>query len=102
MKKNENDQNHKKESTPVVDNKPNGKCLFNPYRIEAGWAAVDDDAMQSIPNAKFRRPNLKWPGLRQWAAAMVAVCKDWPAARCGSGEWLESGRFILKGLNQSA
>jgi hypothetical protein len=25
MKQNENDQNHKKESTPVVDNKPNGK-----------------------------------------------------------------------------
>ena len=25
MKQNENDQNHKKESTPVVDDKPNGK-----------------------------------------------------------------------------
>jgi len=25
MKQDENDQNHKKESTPVVDNKPNGK-----------------------------------------------------------------------------
>ena len=25
MKQNENDQNHKKESTPVVNNKPNGK-----------------------------------------------------------------------------
>ncbi len=24
MKQNENDQNHKKESTPVVDDKPNG------------------------------------------------------------------------------
>ncbi len=29
MKKNENDQNHKKESTPVVDNKPNGKSQLN-------------------------------------------------------------------------
>jgi len=25
MKQNENDKNHKKESTPFVDNKPNGK-----------------------------------------------------------------------------
>jgi hypothetical protein len=33
---------------------------------------------------------LKWPGIRQWPAAMVAVCKDWPTARCGSGVWLES------------
>ena len=28
MKQNENDQNHKKESTPVVDDKPNGKSQF--------------------------------------------------------------------------
>ena len=28
MKQNENDQNHKKESTPVVNNKPNGKSQF--------------------------------------------------------------------------
>ena len=40
----------------------------------------------SIPNAKFRMPNLKWPGLRQWPAAMVAVCKDWSTARCEAGE----------------
>ena len=29
MKQNENDQNHKKESTPVVNNKPNGKSQIN-------------------------------------------------------------------------
>ncbi len=29
MKQNENDQNHKKESTPVVNNKPNGKSQVN-------------------------------------------------------------------------
>src|SRR5271170_7796975 len=29
MKQNENDQNHKKESTPVVDDKPNGKSQSN-------------------------------------------------------------------------
>ena len=29
MKQNENDQNHKKESTPVVDDKPNGKSQLN-------------------------------------------------------------------------
>jgi hypothetical protein len=31
MKQNENDQNHKKESTPVVDDKPNGKSQFMSY-----------------------------------------------------------------------
>jgi hypothetical protein len=28
MKQDENEQNHKNESTPVVDNKPNGKSQF--------------------------------------------------------------------------
>ena len=31
MKQNENDQNHKKESTPVVDDKPNGKSQINMF-----------------------------------------------------------------------
>jgi len=29
MKQDENEQNHKNESTPVVDNKPNGKSQIN-------------------------------------------------------------------------
>ena len=33
MKQNENDQNHKKESTPVVDDKPNGKSQVKRFRL---------------------------------------------------------------------
>src|SRR5580692_8709110 len=47
MKQNENDQNHKKESTPVVDNKPNGKCQLNiavatPKGIFTSFAVEDE------------------------------------------------------------
>lgn len=34
MKQNENDQNHKEESTPVVDNKPNGKSQIKPTNLQ--------------------------------------------------------------------
>src|SRR5271170_7939226 len=45
MKQDDNDQNHKKESTPVVDKRPNGKSQMSKLTILLvinflGWAAV--------------------------------------------------------------
>ena len=39
MKQNENDQNHKKESTPVVDDKPNGKSQMKRANRRSGSSA---------------------------------------------------------------
>ena len=38
MKQDENDQNHKKESTPVVDNKPNGKSQLECFAVDLKFA----------------------------------------------------------------
>ena len=40
MEQDENDQNHKKDSTPVMDNKPNGKSQFKGFWHTFSWLAA--------------------------------------------------------------
>ncbi len=48
MKQNENDQNHKKESTPVVDDKPNGKSQSVSINInQAGLTVTANNASKT-------------------------------------------------------
>ena len=60
MKQDENDQNYKKESTPVVDNKPNGKSQLSSWFSMGTFTAPFNGQITNIdlsppqPNAFYR------------------------------------------------
>jgi hypothetical protein len=58
MEQDENDRNHKKESTLVVDNKPNGKSQLRPKRFK-----------------NWRWPNVECAGLSLTFPISVEYCK---------------------------
>ena len=90
MKQNENDQNHKKESTPVVDNKPNGKSQVKrqvTHKFDSFLPRTDSEradvrryealkaSLHSLPDFYFRDISLKLqPG--STSAGQIHVADD--------------------------
>ena len=54
MKQHENDQTHKKESTPVVDDKPNGKSQFNQIRDDKEYWKDESEYKEAQGGNFFR------------------------------------------------
>ena len=61
MKQNENDQNHKKESTPVVDDKPNGKSQFEAWTAMAIGYNADPATMPAALKERDMAPRQRRP-----------------------------------------
>ena len=65
MKQNENDQNHKKDSMPIVENKPNGKSQFTcNYELEPILKVSVTYAWKNCPKVTVKTELSKYMFLR--------------------------------------